>query len=338
MNREPMVAGAFPDEREPLLRVSGLRKHFLSASKGFGGLFGKSRPLRAVDDVSFEMAAGEVFGLVGESGSGKSTLGSMVAHLVKPTAGTIELSGGPWSALPDRKLGALRRKVQIVFQNPYGSLDPRWTVEKIVGEPIVTHERVTAPVLRERVVDLLTAVGLSAEHVDRLPAQFSGGQRQRIALARALAGNPRLLVADEPVSALDVSVQAQVINLMRDLHERQRMAILFISHNLAVVHHLCERVGILYLGKLVEIGPVDEVFSRPLHPYTRALLDAIPEPDPHPSRLVTLKGEIPSPIAPPAGCHFHPRCPRAKALCSQEAPKLADKGGGRHVACHFPTD
>lgn len=338
MAGERPAAVTLPDDHKLLLKVSRLRKHFPLASKGFGGLFGKSLPLRAVDDVSFEMVSGEVFGLVGESGSGKSTLGSMVAHLIKPTAGTIELNGRPWSALADRKLGASRREVQIVFQNPYGSLDPRWTVEKIIGEPIVTHERVPAPALRERVVELLLSVGLSAEHVDRLPSQFSGGQRQRIALARALAGNPRLLVADEPVSALDVSVQAQVINLMRDLHERQRMAILFISHNLAVVHHLCKRVGILYLGKLVEVGPVDEVFSRPLHPYTRALLDAIPEPDPYPSRLVTLKGEIPSPIAPPSGCHFHPRCARTHARCSREAPKLAAKGGGRHVACHFPTD
>ncbi|WP_412051028.1 ABC transporter ATP-binding protein [Hoeflea sp. Naph1] len=325
-------------DQQPLLKVTGLQKYFSTPAKGLGGMFGRSLPLRAVDDVTFEVMPGEVFGLVGESGSGKSTLGSMVAHLIKPTAGTVELDGKPWSTLSDRELGAKRRGVQVVFQNPYGSLDPRWTVEKIVGEPIVTYERIGRRALRERVAEFLLAVGLSVEHLDRLPSQFSGGQRQRVALARALAGNPRLLVADEPVSALDVSVQAQVINLMRDLHERQSMAMLFISHNLAVVHHLCERVGILYLGKLVEVGPVDVVFSSPLHPYTRSLLDAIPEPDPHPSRLIPLKGEIPSPIAPPSGCHFHPRCIRATVKCGEVAPVITAKGGDRHVACHFPTD
>ncbi|RLP26951.1 oligopeptide/dipeptide ABC transporter ATP-binding protein [Mesorhizobium sp. YM1C-6-2] len=338
MKGELAPASDAGNDRKPLLKATGLQKYFPTASKGISGLFGRSRPLRAVDDVTFEIMPGEVFGLVGESGSGKSTLGSMVAHLLSPTAGAVELDGKPWSTLSDRELGARRRDVQVVFQNPYGSLNPRWTVERIVGEPIITHERVARRALRERVAELLLAVGLSVEHLDRLPSQFSGGQRQRIALARALAGSPRLLVADEPVSALDVSVQAQVINLMRDLHERQRMAMLFISHNLAVVHHLCERVGILYLGKLVEVGPVDEVFSRPLHPYTQALLDAIPEAEPQPARLVPLKGEIPSPTAPPSGCHFHPRCTRAQAKCREVPPVITVKGSQRHVACHFPND
>ena len=316
----------------PLLDVVAVTKHF----SGRRGWFGPPRPMRAVDGVSFQILAGEIFGVVGESGSGKSTLGAMVAHLITPTSGVICICGEKWSELSLRDLGERRRNVQIVFQNPYASLDPRWTVEKIVAEPIVTYERLTRTEVRDRVSMLLTAVGLNGEQMDGYAHQFSGGQRQRIAIARALAGRPQLLVADEPVSALDVSVQAQVINLLADLHERQGMAILFISHNLAIVQYMCHRIGVLYLGQFVEIGRVDEIFAQPWHYYTRALLDAIPEPVPEPARLRLLSGEIPSSADPPSGCRFHPRCPRAEAYCETQAPPLREFGGGRMIACHFP--
>jgi oligopeptide/dipeptide ABC transporter ATP-binding protein len=322
----------------PLLVVDGLRKDFPVRRRGLGGMFGARRFVHAVNGVSFTVGQEETFAIVGESGSGKSTTGRMIARLIEPTAGTIAFDGADWLALRGRALRRARRHVQMMFQNPFNSLDPRWSVERIVAEPLVAHKMVPAAKLRERVVELLRSVGLGAQHLQRYPHQFSGGQRQRIGLARALAAEPRLLVADEPVSALDVSVQAQVLTLLREIRRKHRLGMMFISHDLSVVRYISDRVGIMYLGELVEIGSTSEVFRKPRHPYTAALLASAPRPEPgRRGARITLKGEIPSPMDLPQGCPFHPRCPVAEARCAVEKPPLVEDPPGRSVACHFPA-
>lgn len=317
----------------PVLEVVGLKKHF-PARRGFNP-FAAAQPLRAVDGVGFTIDAEESFGLVGESGSGKSTIGRLIARLAEPTAGSISIEGEDWLALSPRELRRRRAKVQMVFQNPFASLDPRWAIGRIIAEPLVTHAVVPRDEVGARVTELMRAVGLDPAQAARYPHQFSGGQRQRVGLARALAPRPRLLIADEPVSALDVSVQAQVLNLMRSLQHEFRLSILFISHNLSVVNYLCARVGVLYLGRLVEVADTAKLFGNPQHPYTRALIEAIPDPVANAPLVRPLQGEIPSPSAPPQGCRFRSRCPIAIARCRTEDPTLRELRSRHFVACHL---
>jgi len=320
---------------KPLVEARGLVKHFPVG----GGFFGRGRDVvRAVEDVSLTVQAGETLGVVGESGCGKSTLGRLLLRLLEPTAGEVEFDGRSLATLSARELRRLRREMQIVFQDPYGSLDPRMRVGAIVAEGIEIHGIARGAEKRAMVERLLAEVGLRPEHADRYPHEFSGGQRQRIGIARALAVGPRFLVCDEPVSALDVSVQAQVINLLADLQRKHGLAYFFVAHDLRVVAHLSHRIAVMYLGRIVEIGSTERLLETPRHPYTRALLSAVPEPDPERrAERMALAGDVPSPIAPPGGCAFHPRCPHAEARCRVERPELA--GDGRHaVACHvFPV-
>jgi len=315
----------------PLVEVEGLAKHF----PGRRGLLGFGRgAIRAVDGVSFSIARGEVVGLVGESGSGKSTVGRAVLRLLEPTAGSVRFDGVEVTKLGRSELRRLRRRMQIVFQDPYASLDPRRRVEDLIGDVLDIHGLAKGAARRARVVELLEQVGLPPEHIDRYPHQFSGGQRQRIGIARALAVAPDFIVADEPVSALDVSVQAQIVNLLVELRRRLGLTMLFISHDLAVVEHLCDRVIVLYLGKIMEMAPAAEIYASPRHPYTRALLSAAPQPDPDaPRRRILLSGDLPSPANPPPGCVFSTRCPHATERCRREAPVLEQKSPGRFVAC-----
>jgi oligopeptide transport system ATP-binding protein len=325
---------ARPPSDRPLVEARRLVKHFPAG----GGLLGRGNDVvRAVEDVSLTVFPGETLGVVGESGCGKSTLGRLLLRLIEPTSGEVEFDGRSLAALSPRELRRLRREMQIVFQDPYGSLDPRMKVGAIVAEGIEIHGIARGAAKRELVQRLLHEVGLRPEHVDRYPHEFSGGQRQRIGIARALAVGPRFVVCDEPVSALDVSVQAQVINLLADLQEKHGLAYFFVAHDLRVVAHLSHRVAVMYLGRIVEIGATDEIVERPHHPYTRALLSAVPEPDPERrAARVELAGDVPSPIAPPPGCPFHPRCAFAEERCRLERPVLA--GSAKHkVACHvFP--
>ncbi|MFI6470754.1 ABC transporter ATP-binding protein [Streptomyces sp. NPDC050516] len=327
------TATATADTSQPLLSVRELRMHF-------PGRGSRSAPVRAVDGVSFDVAAGETLGLVGESGCGKSTTGRMIVRLLEPTSGTIAYEGRDISRLNRRGLRPVRKDLQMVFQDPHSSLNPRQTVARIISDPLLAHGRSAADA-RARAVELMDLVGLIPEHIDRYPHEFSGGQAQRIGIARALALDPKLVVADEPVSALDVSVQAQIVNLMERLQKELGLAYLFIAHDLSVVKRVCDRVAVMYLGRVVEIGAKERVYGAPAHPYTQALLSAVPLPDPAAERArerITLLGDPPSPASPPSGCTFHPRCARAAAVCRTEAPvlRVVGPGEGREVACHFP--
>ena len=315
----------------PLLQVEKLKVHFPVRH----GLFGRTNAVvKAVDDVSFEIAEGETVGLVGESGCGKSTLGRAVIRLLSPTSGQVRFKGENLLALSKVDLRARRRQFQMVFQDPFSTLNPRMTVGQIIGEALDIHE-LASENRRARIEELLTQVGLDRVHAERYPHEFSGGQRQRIGIARALAVEPRLIVCDEPVSALDVSVQAQVVNLLQELQQRFGLAYLFIAHDLAVVEHIAQRILVMYLGKVVESGPAEEVIQNPLHPYTKALVSAVPSTKPtHQAEKLVLGGELPSPINPPGGCPFHPRCPIAQPRCRAERP-VHKESSSRSVACHF---
>jgi oligopeptide transport system ATP-binding protein len=319
-----------------LVRVENLSKEFPAGS---AGVFGKQLSLKAVQRVNLAISPGETLGLVGESGSGKSTLGRLILKLLEPTAGRVFFDGRDLATLGRSEMRTLRREMQLVFQDPYASLNPRMRVGSIVGEGIDIHKLARGKEREARIAELLGMVGMGPEAIDRLPHEFSGGQRQRIGIARALAVNPRFLVLDEPVSALDVSIQAQIINLLQDLQEKLKLTYLFIAHDLRVVEHISNRVAIMYLGEIVEIATRDEIYLNPRHPYTRALLSAIPTVDAaHKPERIKLPGEMPSPMNPPSGCSFHPRCPYAKDVCRTVEPKLETGRGGHAVACHvFPA-
>jgi len=320
---------------KPLLRVKDLTKAFPIR----GGLLQRQvGSIHAVDGVDFQIDAGETLGLVGESGCGKSTTGRCVLRLIEPSSGEVVFDGKNVLALSAAELRALRRDIQIIFQDPYASLNPRMTVAAIIGEALIIHGLVkTKRQFDERIAELLEIVGLKADHMSRYPHEFSGGQRQRIGIARALAVEPKLIICDEPVSALDVSIQAQVINLLEDLQQKFAIAYLFIAHDLSVVEHIIRRVAVMYLGRIVETAPSRALYAAPKHPYTEALLSAVPIPDPKVKRQrIRLAGEVPSPAKPPSGCHFHTRCPIAQLpRCSQEVPKLKQSADGHWVACHL---
>lgn len=318
--------------QELLLTVRDLKKYFPVHE----GMFGKKgRVVHAVDDISFDLGRNEVLSLVGESGCGKSTTGRLILRLIEPTEGEIRLMGEDLCKVSKKRLKELRREMQIIFQDPYASLNPRMTVGEIIEEPLTVHKIGTKAERREEVAKLLHKVGLSADVMRRYPHEFSGGQRQRIGVARAVALKPKLIVADEPVSALDVSIQAQVVNLLKELQEEYQISYLFIAHDLNVVRHISDRVIVMYLGRIMELAPVDELYKRPLHPYTQALLSAIPVPDPskRERNVILLEGDIPSPISIPQGCRFHTRCPKVISECKEIIPPLNDFGDGHIAAC-----
>ena len=330
MNAPPTT----PIATEELLKVRDLRKRF--AVKG-GILSRTVDQVHAVDGVSFDIGKGETLGLVGESGCGKSTTGRCILRLIEPSSGEIWFKGADVTRMGGDDLRALRRDMQIIFQDPYASLNPRLKVGAIIGEALIIHKLApTQKALEDRVVQLLETVGLQPDHMHRFPHEFSGGQRQRIGIARALAVEPKLIVCDEPVSALDVSIQAQVINLLEDLQEEFGLTYLFIAHDLSVVEHISTRVAVMYLGRVVEIAPSRELYDNPLHPYTEALLSAVPIPDPTVKRKrIMLQGDVPNPINPPSGCHFHTRCPIAKPDCATRVPELRESRPGHWVSCHY---
>lgn len=321
---------------EKMIQVKNLKQHFKlgnSLANKHNGL------IKAVDDVSFYIKKGETFGLVGESGSGKTTLGHTLINLYKPTSGKVFFNNKEVIYNSERQFKEFRRKMQYIFQDPYASLNPRMTVAEIVGEPLDVHKLASGRKERaEKINSLLSAVGLSSEHASRYPHEFSGGQRQRIGIARALAVEPELIVCDEPVSALDVSIRAQILNMLEEMQEERNLTYLFISHDMSVIRHISDRVGVMYLGKMIELAGVDDIFCNPVHPYTRALVSSIPEPDPEINRAkkrIILTGEIPSPINPPSGCKFHTRCPYAQDICRNNEPTLVEVSEGHAVACHF---
>ncbi len=320
---------------EKLLEVKNLVKHFPVR----GGVFSRVRAhVRAVDGISFDIEEGETLGLVGESGCGKSTAGRAILRLIEPTAGEVIFKGINILDLEREKMRQLRREMQIIFQDPYASLNPRMTIGSIVGEPLTIHNIAKGKKRDEEVASILQRVGLRPEHMRRYPHEFSGGQRQRIGIARALALNPKVIIADEPVSALDVSIQAQVINLLQDLQKDFGIAYLVISHDLSVVQHICDRIAVMYLGEIVEIAEADELIMSPRHPYTEALLSAVPVPDPAAGgqkERIILRGDVPSPVNPPSGCRFHTRCPYKEDICAAEVPPLQVISDGHMTACHF---
>ncbi|MFL1677150.1 ABC transporter ATP-binding protein [Paenibacillus dendritiformis] len=318
---------------EALIEVHRLKKYYPVRA----GLFNRTvNHVKAVDDISFSIYPGETFGLVGESGSGKSTAGRAILRLTDKTAGDVRYQGTDIHQLSRTDMRRLRPELQFIFQDPYSSLNPRMRIGDAIGEALLQHGLAAKEEIRDRVEDILSVCGMAAYHYDRYPHEFSGGQRQRIGIARAIILQPRFIVADEPVSALDVSIQAQIINLFRQLQEERGLTYLFISHDLSVVEHLCSRIGVMYLGSLVELAPRDELFRQPLHPYTQALLSAIPIPDPKRKRSrIVLRGDIPSPVNPPSGCKFHTRCPAAKDICRQEAPLFREVGSQHYAACHL---
>ncbi|MFD3272126.1 ABC transporter ATP-binding protein [Paenibacillus dendritiformis] len=318
---------------EALIEVQQLKKYYPVRA----GLFNRTiNHVKAVDGISFSIYRGETFGLVGESGSGKSTAGRAILRLTDKTAGDVRYQGTDIHQLSRTDMRRLRPELQFIFQDPYSSLNPRMRIGDAIGEALLQHGLAGKEEIRDRVEDILSVCGMAAYHYDRYPHEFSGGQRQRIGIARAIILQPRFIVADEPVSALDVSIQAQIINLFRQLQEERGLTYLFISHDLSVVEHLCSRIGVMYFGSLVELAPRDELFRQPLHPYTQALLSAIPIPDPKRKRSrIVLRGDIPSPVNPPSGCKFHTRCPAAKDICRQEAPLFREVGSQHYAACHL---
>nr|BBH95508.1 ABC transporter ATP-binding protein [Thermogemmatispora argillosa] len=319
-----------------LVEVKGLKVHFPIK----GGLFNRTiAHVKAVDGVDLTIRRGETLGLVGESGCGKSTTGRAILQLIKPTAGSVKLNGVELTKLPPSELRKKRAEMQMIFQDPFGSLDPRFTVGQIIAEPLENFKRGNAREIREQVAHLLEVVGLNPYYVNRFPHEFSGGQRQRIGIARALALRPSFIVADEPVSALDVSIQAQVLNLLQDLQAEFGLTYLFVAHNLSVVKHISDRVAVMYLGRIVELAESEKLYELPLHPYTQALLSAIPVPDPEVEarrKRIILEGDVPSPVNPPSGCNFHPRCWKAQQICREVVPPLEEKERDHYVACHFP--
>jgi len=319
---------------EPLVDVRAVSKHFVASARVFSS---QRAVVRAVDGIDLEILPVETVGIVGESGSGKSTLGRLLLRLLEPTSGTVCFEGRDLSSLRGAELRRLRRRMQIIFQDPYASLNPRMRIGRAIGEGLLVHGLAARSEIKDRVLALMQRVGLSADAYDRYPHEFSGGQRQRIGIARAIAVEPKFIVADEPVSALDVSIQAQIINLLLSLREEQGIAFAFISHDLRVVEHVSDRVAVMYLGRVVEIARASDLYATPLHPYTKALLSAVPRigRHAHDGKRVVLTGDVPSPIAPPPGCPFHPRCPIAEARCKSEVPMLSEKAAGHSAACHL---
>ncbi len=319
-------------EGEVILKVENLKKYFPIK----GGFFKRTiGHVKAVDDISIEIRKGETLGIVGESGCGKSTTGRTILQLLNPTSGNVYFKGQKLNTMKKKDLRNIRTKMQLIFQDPYSSLNPRMTVGQIIGEALIDHKLVKKSKLREKVLEVMEMCGLAEYQIDRFPHEFSGGQRQRIGIARALALNPEFIVADEPVSALDVSIQAQIINLLAKLQKEKGFTYMFISHDLSVVEHICNRVGVMYLGSMMELGDKEDLFSNPLHPYTKALLSAIPIPDPTVKReRIILEGDIPSPANPPKGCKFHTRCPYSSEICEKEIPKYEKMGNNHYVACH----
>lgn len=319
----------------PLLEVENLKIYYPVHVKG-KGLRPEKKFVKAVDGITFSVSEGETFGIVGESGCGKSTTGKAIVKLLRPTEGSIKFEGRDIFSLSGAEEREYKKNIQIIFQDPYSSLDPRFTVGRIISEPMIVHGAGRASERRERVLQLMEEVGIREEYINRYPHEFSGGQRQRIGVARALALNPKLLVCDEPVSALDVSIQAQILNLMRDLQKRYNLTYIFVSHNLSVVKHVCDRIAVMYLGNMLEVADKHELFESPAHPYTKALLAAIPIPDPDITGcVVPLEGEVPSPLNPPRGCCFHTRCPYASERCECEKPALKELSSGHFAACHL---
>lgn len=317
----------------PILEIKDLKKHYPVKTGLFGRVTGAAKSL---DGVSFAIQKGETFAIVGESGSGKTTLGKTVLRLIEPTSGSILFDGTDITELGTEPMRRLKTDMQMVFQDPFGSLDPKWTVRRILEEPLRTHYKLPAEELVKKVNDILEVVGLTAKHAPRYPHELSGGQRQRVGIARALILEPKFIVFDEPVSALDVSIQAQVLTLLEDLQSRLSLTYLFISHDLSVVRYISDHVGVMYLGKMMEMGPSEELFTNPLHPYTRALISAIPEPDMDKRReRIVLSGEVPSPRKPPSGCVFHTRCPHAMPQCSSVQPEWLKVSENRYTACHL---